>query len=104
MQPSESGFTTGLQCHRRLWWTVHERDAPELWVDASLQVVFYHGSNVGEVARGYIPGVLIDLSYNEAKRRKADTRKALESKAKVIYEASFKADEVFVSGEQARTR
>lgn len=98
MQLSKSRFTTGLQCHRRLWWTVHERDAPELQVDASLQVVFDHGSDVGEVARGYIPGgVLIDLPYYEVKQRIADTRKALESGAKVIYEASFKADDVFVA-------
>lgn len=98
MQLSKSRFTTGLQCHRRLWWTVHERDAPELQVDASLQVVFDHGSDVGEVARGYIPGgVLIDLPYYEVKQRIADTRKALASGAKVIYEASFKADDVFVA-------
>ena len=72
--------------------------APELQVDASLQVVFDHGSDVGEVARGYIPGgVLIDLPYYEVKQRLADTRKALEHGAKVIYEASFNADGVFVA-------
>ena len=98
MQLSKSKFTTGLQCHRRLWWTVHERDAPELQVDASLQVIFDHGADVGEVAREHIPGgVLIDLPYYEVKQRIADTRKALESGAKVIYEASFKADDVFVA-------
>lgn len=98
MQLSKSRFTTGLQCHRRLWWTVHERDAPELQVDAALQVVFDHGSDAGEVARGYIPGgVLIDLPYYEVKRRLAETRKALERGAKVLYEASFQADDVFVA-------
>ncbi|GMV15990.1 MAG: hypothetical protein AMXMBFR56_42140 [Polyangiaceae bacterium] len=77
---------------------MHEHDAPELQVDASLQVVFDHGSDVGEVARGYIPGgVLIDLPYYEVKQRLADTRKALEHGAKVIYEASFNADGVFVA-------
>lgn len=98
MQLSKSKFITGLQCHKRLWLSVHERDAPELQVDADLQAVFDHGSQVGEVARSHIPGgVLIDLPYYEVRERVAATNQALESGAQVIYEASFLEDEVFVA-------
>ena len=30
---SKSRFVTGCQCHKLLWWTVHEPDAPELQPD-----------------------------------------------------------------------
>ena len=30
---SKSRFLIGLQCAKRLWWTVHEPDAPELVVE-----------------------------------------------------------------------
>ena len=30
MHLSKSRFTAGLQCHKQLWWKVHEPDAPEL--------------------------------------------------------------------------
>src|SRR5438552_1899972 len=95
---SKSKFTTGLQCHKRLWWTVHEPDAPELVTEPEQQAVFDRGSHVGEVARTYIGGgTLIDRPYYELDERVADTRAALEAGAKVIYEASFIADGVFVS-------
>jgi len=59
---SKSRYVSGLQCHKQLWWRVHEPASPELVPDAALQNVFRHGTRVGEVARGYVPGgVLIDL-------------------------------------------
>lgn len=98
MQLSKSKFIMGLQCDKRLWLSVHEKDAPELQVDAGLQAVFDHGSYVGEVAREHIPGgVLIDLPHYEVRERVAATKRALEGGAKVIYEASFLADDVFVA-------
>lgn len=33
---SKSRFTAGLQCHRQLWWKIHEPDAAELEPDAAL--------------------------------------------------------------------
>ncbi len=88
----------GLQCDKRLWWSVHDRDAPELQVDAGLQAVFDHGSHVGEVARSYVPGgVLIDLPHYKVEERVAATKRAIEGGSKVIYEASFLADDVFVA-------
>src|SRR4051794_23141038 len=95
---SKSRFMTGRQCHRQLWWTVHEPDAPELKSDPGQAVVFDRGSHVGEVARTYIPdGVLIDLPHYEVEQRIAATQKAIEGGAKVIYEAAFEADGVFVA-------
>lgn len=98
MHLSKSKFTTGLQCDKRLWLSVHEKDAPELETDAAQQALFDRGSQVGEVARTYVPGgVLIDLPHYEIRERIAATERALEGGAKVIYEASFLADDVFVA-------
>jgi hypothetical protein len=95
---SKSKFIVGLQCDRRLWWTVHEREAPELEVDAGQQALFDHGSEVGEVARSYFAdGVLIDLPHYAVKERVTETRRAIAGGASVIYEASFLADDVFVA-------
>ncbi len=95
---SKSRFTTGLQCHRWLWWSVNEPDAPELVTTPDLQAIFDQGTQVGEVARLYVPGgQLIDLPYWEKEGRVVATRQAIEAGKRVIYEASFLADGVFVS-------
>ncbi len=95
---SKSKFTKGLQCAKQLWWSVHEPEAPELVVDESLQRVFARGNRVGEVARSHVPGgVLIDLPHMQIRERVAATAKALAAGARVIYEASFLEDGVFVS-------
>ena len=98
MRLSKSRFTTGLQCHRRLWWQVHEPEAPELVPDAMAQALFDQGSNVGRIARERVPGgVLIDLPYDAIDQRVAATRDAIASGAPAIYEASFLADDTFVA-------
>jgi hypothetical protein len=95
---SKSRFTTGLQCHRLLWWTVNEPDAPELVTSPEQQAIFDQGTAVGEVARAYVSGgELIDLPYWDKLGRVAATREAIEAGSRVIYEASFLADGVFVS-------
>ena len=33
----KSRFTSGLQCHKQLWWKVHEPDAVELQPDKVLR-------------------------------------------------------------------
>src|SRR6266568_121519 len=59
---SKSRFTSGLQCHKKLWWEVHEPDAVELQPDKVLQDLFDQGRQVGEAARLRYPGgVLIDV-------------------------------------------
>ncbi len=95
---SKSRFTAGLQCHRQLWWRVHEPGAPELTPDPLQQAVFDQGTRVGEFARGYLPGgTLIDRPYTDVEGKLADTRAALASDTPAIYEASFRADGIFVA-------
>jgi len=95
----------GLQCHKRLWWTAHEPGAPELQPDEALQAVFDEGTHVGEVARTYVPGgLLIDLPYNAYDDRIKATQAALRQKTPVIYEASFRAGQVFVAVDILETR
>jgi hypothetical protein len=95
---SKSRYTAGLQCHKQLWWRVHEPQSPELVPDVELQYVFDAGKHVGEVARSYVPGgVLIDLPHTDYEGKVAETRRAIEAGAPAIYEASFIADRVFVA-------
>lgn len=95
---SKSRYVTGLQCPKRLWWTVHEPNAPELAGDDQLQAIFARGHRVGELARMYVPGgVLIDLPHHELDARVAATAKALAEGAPAIYEASFFEDGIFAS-------
>lgn len=95
---SKSRFVTGLQCHRLLWWTVHEREAPELRVGPMQQFVFQRGARVGEVAREHFPGgVLIDLPHFEVQARVEATARAVAGGANVVYEAAFAEDGVFVA-------
>jgi hypothetical protein len=95
---SKSRFVDGLQCHRLLWWKVHEPDAPELTPPPQEQVVLDRGTRVGELARAYVPGgVFIDFPYYELRERVAATAEAINAGAAIVYEASFIADRVFVS-------
>jgi predicted RecB family nuclease len=95
---SKSRVMTGLQCHKLLWWMVHEPAAPELELDGRASAVMDQGARVGELARTYVPGgLLIDLPYDAYAERLAATEEALRGGCPVIYEAAFRADNVFVS-------
>ncbi len=95
---SKSRFVAGLQCHRALWWKVHDEDAPELATGREQQAIFDQGTRIGEFAREYVPGgALIDLPYSDFDARIEATRRAIDAGANVLYEASFRADDVFVS-------
>ena len=95
---SKSRFTSGLQCHKKLWWEVHEPDAPELQPDKVLQDFFDQGRQVGEAARARYPGgVLIDLPHDAGAERVAATQKALDEGAPAVFEATFIADGTFVA-------
>jgi hypothetical protein len=95
---SKSRFVTGCQCHKLLWWTVHDPDARELQPDKVLQDLFDQGRQVGEVARSRYPdGVLIDLPHTARAERVAATRKALDEGAPAIFEATFIALDTFVA-------
>ena len=88
----------GIQCAKQLWWRVHEPGAPELAPDPMAEAVFARGRRVGEAARAHVPGgVLIDLPHDAYEERVRATRAALASGAPVVYEASFRADSVYVA-------
>src|SRR6266550_7200760 len=95
---SKSRFTSGLQCHKKLWWEVHEPNALELQPDKVLQDLFDQGRQVGVAARARYPGgVLIDLPYHAGAERVAATKQALDGGAQAIFEATFIADGTFVA-------
>ncbi|MGH7389687.1 MAG: DUF2779 domain-containing protein [Candidatus Rokuibacteriota bacterium] len=95
---SKSRVMAGLQCHKLLWWMVHEPEAPELELDGRASAAMDQGARVGELARTYVPGgFLIDLPYDAYSERLAATEEALRKGCPVIYEAAFRADGVFVS-------
>jgi hypothetical protein len=95
---SKSRVIAGLQCHKRLWWTVHEPTAPELELEDVVQASMDRGTRITEIARTYVPGgVLIDLPYNAYDGRVHQTQRALNEGVPSIYEASFRADGVFVA-------
>lgn len=97
MTLSKSRFTTGYQCEKLLWWTVHESEAKELQPDKVLKDLFSQGKAVGELARTRFPGgTFIDLPYKDYQGKIAATKKALEANPPVpIFEASFEAGGVF---------
>ncbi|MEQ1899063.1 MAG: DUF2779 domain-containing protein [Vicinamibacterales bacterium] len=95
---SKSRFTSGLQCHKQLWWRVHEPDAPELVPDAARQAIFDQGHVVGAAAQGYFTGgVLVDAPHREFDARVAQTQAAIEAGAPAIFEAAFFVNDVFVA-------
>ncbi|HSN14439.1 MAG TPA: DUF2779 domain-containing protein [Anaeromyxobacteraceae bacterium] len=95
---SKSRFCYGLQCLKQLWWRVHEPTAPELVPDASLEVLFARGHQVGERAQREFPGgTLIGHDHWEVEQKVADTQAALAAGAPAIYEAAFLAEGVFVA-------
>jgi predicted RecB family nuclease len=98
MRLSKSRYVTGLQCPKRLWWTVHEPDASELADDGTADPILERGERVGALARTYVPGGrLIDLPHHEVRQRVEATRAALADGVPAIYEASFLEDDIHVS-------
>src|SRR5262245_35520977 len=95
---SKSRYTAGVQCHKLLWWKVHEPNAVELQPDKVLQDRFDQGAQVGALARDRFPGgILVDLPYYAADERVTLTRKLIADGAPAIFEASALADNTFVA-------
>src|SRR5438093_11632281 len=93
---SKSRFVTGCQCHKLLWWTVHEPDATELQPDKVLQDLFDQGRQVGELARTRFPGgVLIEAPQSARPQRVAQTRAARESGVPAVFEPTFAPDHAY---------
>ena len=53
---TKTHFQSGLACPKRLWWEVHEPDAPELRPDAQAQWMFRQGQEVTIAAQSRVPG------------------------------------------------
>src|SRR5438128_3275314 len=70
---SKSRFVAGKQCHRLLWWKVHEPMALELQPDKVLQDRFDQGAQVGGLARDRFPGgVLIETATADSPADSSD--------------------------------
>ena len=61
-QLTKSLFQVGLGCHKRLWWEVHEPDAPELTPDAQTQWMFRQGQAVTAAARSAVSGARYEVT------------------------------------------
>ena len=59
-------FQSGLACAKRLWWEVHEPDAPELVPDAQTQWNFRQGQAVTLAARPRVPGARAEVTLRSA--------------------------------------
>src|SRR2546427_930247 len=60
---SKSRYLSGLQCHKQLWWRVHEPEAPELTPTPGQENPFSQRGDVGERAPGLRPrGALRDVA------------------------------------------
>jgi len=95
---SKSGFVKGWKCPNLLWWYVHDREAPEFVPGPALRGQLEQGPAVGALAQEQVPGgVLIDLPHTAVDERIAATQEAIRSGAPAVYEASFLADDVFVT-------
>lgn len=55
-------FQSGLACPKRLWWEVHEPDAPELRPDAQAQWMFRQGQEVTVAAHSRVPGARFEAT------------------------------------------
>jgi predicted RecB family nuclease len=86
---SKSRFLAGLQCHKLLWWQLHEPDAPELVTTPDQEARFKAGERVGAVARDYVPGgELIGFRHWEIAQKLAATERALARGVPTLYEAA----------------
>jgi predicted RecB family nuclease len=93
---SKSRYLSGLQCHKQLWWRVHEPEAPELVPTRGQENLLAQGKEVGARARAQVPGgELIDLPFFEYDNKVAATREALKHDLPAIYEAWFLADDTY---------
>ena len=89
---SKSTYCNGVQCPKMLWLL---KNKPEEAVDTSNLSVLENGTQVGIVAQDYF-GESTVIPYNEDKSSMVEaTKKALESGAENIAEASFFFDNLY---------
>lgn len=96
MHLSKSQYIRGLQCHKALWLVKNRRELIPA-VDAQKQQMFDTGHEVGELAKQLFPGgVDIVFEAGDFQGMIDQTAAAIANGADVIYEASFRAEDVFI--------
>src|SRR5574341_152923 len=95
---SKSHFVKGWQCHKLLWWMVHEPKAEELVPDKVLKDRFDQGREVTLVARQRFPDALL-IPYGADESRIEATQFAVDFGTPAILEGCFTADGVFVAAD-----
>ena len=87
----------GWQCHKLLWWMVHEPEADELIPDIGTQDLFDQSREVEREAQKLFPGgAVIGSQFDTTGARLEATREALARGEAILFEASFEADDVLV--------
>jgi predicted RecB family nuclease len=90
-------FLSGLQCHKQLWWRVHDARAGELIPDQNACAVMEAGRQVGILARDHVPGgQLISFRYQGTAGQVDATAAAMGRGAAALYEATFARDSIVV--------
>ena len=95
---SKSRFVKGWQCHKLLWWMVHEPKAKELIPNKVLKDRFDQGREVTLVARQRFPDALL-IPYGADESRIEATQFAIDFGTPAILEGCFTADGVFVAAD-----
>lgn len=95
---SKKTVLAGLQCHRRLWWELHDAGAEELRETLAMQHRMREGRAVGVLARRYVPdGHLVERGARSIEALVAETRAALaRDDVPAIYEGAFVANGTLV--------
>ena len=93
---SKSQYVRGLQCHKSLWLYRNRKDLiPE--VPAAKQMIFDQGHVFGVLAHQRFPGgTLINEDHLQITEALTSTKAALDSGARILYEAGVMHDNVLV--------
>ena len=84
---TKSLFQTGLACPKRLWWEVHEPEAPELAPDAQTQWMFRQGQEVTTAAQPRVPSARYEATLQtEQLHARVDILEPLGDGAHVLIE------------------
>lgn len=96
---SKTLYTRGLQCHKSLYLHKHR---PDLRTEptAALKALWKSGHAVGDYAQHLFPGgVIVPFVGLTGEQQLAKTREEIDRGTKVIYEATFAYDGVFVKAD-----
>jgi hypothetical protein len=95
MRLSKTKYTAGVQCHKRLYLQVHQRELAAQ-PDEATQAKLDQGIEVGRLARGMFPdGVLVEAEHTELAKALTQTSR-LVADGKDIFEATFDHQKVLV--------